>query len=418
MKLNSGLIIKVLYFVIFFNLLFGIFEMFKLPSEIKFINDFLCIIIFIWEIKNFKNILKDNYHKRTIHIIVIMFFIYLFTSILNLVKPQLFIWAFRNVFRFLIIYIASSKLLTIDDYNKILSKFYKIYFFNILVLLYQYFILGLSQDYLGGIFGIGQGCNAGLNIYFCVILIYTTIQYINKKKNIFSFLFIIFSSLVFASFAELKVYYLEFVFIELIICLFYFYKFKVFLIFIISVVGLLVGLEVMKFVFPQHYDVLINLANFKDYANMQSGGYNISRFGAFKEINLLFFKDNLFYNLFGFGFGNCEYSSLALFKSDFYNLYGSYHYMWFTHQMLFLQVGIIGFFGYLYVHIRNIIDIFKIDNNYLDKKNKVFLITLTLIIILNIFYNSFSIVDYSYFIYPLLAICLTKNDSKKIIKKI
>ena len=52
---------------------------------------------------------------------------------------------------------------------------------------------------------------------------------------------------------------------------------KTLLIIIFSIIGLFIGLTLLKIVFPVHYETLINIPKLTKYADMHDGGYGISR---------------------------------------------------------------------------------------------------------------------------------------------
>ena len=117
-----------------------------------------------------------------------------------------------------------------------------------------------------------------------------------------------------------------------------------------SVVGLVAAFILFTQLFPEHAEILMNWTLLLEYTTGSIHGYNISRLNAFTEINRILFEDNIWLNLFGYGFGNCESGSA------FYEIYGHYNYTWFTHQVTFLETGYVGvvlyalFYVMVYVH--------------------------------------------------------------------
>ena len=159
--------------------------------------------------------------------------------------------------------------------------------------------------------------------------------------------------------------------------------------------------------------------------NSTGGGYNISRLNAFSDINSIFFKNDIIDNLFGYGFGNCEYSNVSLFCSEFYNLYGAYNYRWFTSQWIFLETGYAGIISYVFILISDIIYSFKCYRRSWKKDRSLILCCLIMgvICLISVIYNSLLKADYGYVAFFSLAISAIvfkgeKNYVKRNNKKI
>lgn len=218
---------------------------------------------------------------------------------------------------------------------------------NLLLGIYQYRILGKKQDYLGGIFGTAKGCNALLNVYLCFIIAYVTLQYMQKRRSLFYLLLSLASSMILAGLSELKIVFIEIPLIILVIVILSPVRRRLFRVCLTAIIAIIVGLLVLKQLFPDHFAIVVNLEQLIAYGNSEEGSYTLSRFHAFENINKLFFHNDVFQNLFGFGFGNCEYSAYDFLTSSFYKSYGSFNYRWFAHQIMFLETGYIGIFLYL-----------------------------------------------------------------------
>ena len=146
------------------------------------------------------------------------------------------------------------------------------------------------------------------------------------------------------------------------------------------------------------------------------GGYNLSRLSGISNINKIFFNDDFLKNSFGYGFGNCEYSSFEIFTSNFYKIYGDYHYRWFTHLWVFLETGYFGIVSYLLIIISIFFQSFKcIKNkfNQLDFDCIIFTCIISVIMILMFFYNSLLKADFAYLAFFALSISSVIIKSNK-----
>lgn len=417
MKINEKQVKNIVFCIVYFNLYLRVFTtMLKFPAKLSYINDVMLVLILIWLVPNFNNYFKKCSSKLVVMFIFIFVSIVLISATINLVPIHLVLWASRNVLRFFIYFIAIVFTFHKRDIEKLFKIFIHAQWINIVLVLYQFLILNLKQDLLGGIFGIELGGNNGLNIFLVIIYVYTISEYMHKTTTIVNLFFVIISTLFISAIAEIKMFFLEFVTITALVILLLKASRRTLYIVFFSIVGLVIGLEVLNVFFPTHYEVLVNLSNMESYLNQQGGGYNISRFGAFTEINDLFFKDNVIKNLLGIGFGASEYSSFDIFTSSFYHQYGGYNYRRFMHQMLFLETGYMGIASYLCIFIAIAYQAFIYKTaNTKASAYRLFSIIFTLIIIGNIFYNESMRIEFAYLIFPFLAIIpILENKKRKI----
>lgn len=346
MVLGRKQIKRIIYFQLIMVMCMNVLiTMFNVPGTIMYILDVTNIISIIYIIyaKKMQRILKSLNALGLLKLLLILSIVLIVGDIINIVNPLLILWAIRNNFRFFAFFFTCIVILEKEDVEKVFNILCILQIPNLILSFYQYFVLGLNQDYLGGIFGIEQGCNAYTNVYLCIICTYMIGMYIYKKSSLKKVIVISASSLIIAAAAELKVFFIEFVLIIILAVVLTRPNRKTFSIIATAGIMLGIGLNAFKAIFPSAYEDLVNVSKLIEYNTSVIWGYNISRWGAFKEINQIFFKNNIIANLFGYGFGNCEYSSFDFFTSDFYRKYGNYHYRWFAHQHWFLEGGYLGF---------------------------------------------------------------------------
>ena len=356
--------------------------------------------------KKFRVVFSRIKYRSAKYIIFLIFFVSTLTAIFNLVPLQLYIWAFRNTFRFFVFFAACVTVLDTEDIDGIFDILYKFQYLNIVLCLLEYFVWGYKQDCLGGIFGIERRCNGAQNIYFCILLTWALSKYLAKKLNIIHLLVVMLSVLIISALAELKIFYIEFVLIVIMVVFLSRPSFKLGIIIAVGFVGFNFSLDLLKEVFPHQYNVLVNTNTFLDYFNSSgTGGYNISRMSAFKEINDRFFNNSVIRNLFGYGFGACEYSSFSLFTSQFYKQYSALNYRIFAHVMIFLETGYVG----LILFILFFIDaaryaILRIKELGIYRYHAIIAIVFSMMCIINLWYNNALKIEYSYMAYFVLAI--------------
>lgn len=408
--------------IIFLLLCAGFFREFPFLSSIHYLTDVVTLILFMGVIRERKTLVQMS-EKYVLFSMMIYMGICVLSVLVNGGKFALILWASRNTYRFFVFYCACICFLKIEDILKFFNFIVKLQYINcILVILeYAYFTIwperqtGLKQDLIGGIFGIQTGCNSSLNIFLCMVF---TIGIINilqagilKKK----WILLCMSTILCATFAELKVFYLEMglIFVGCVVILFKRKKMKLIIkLAIILLAAGAIGLQLMYNIYPYSRGVFTNYQHYEN--GISRGSYRIGRMHAFERINELFFNDSLKYNLLGLGFGNCEYSKSNIFVSDFYRLYGEYNYRWFTHQMLFLETGLLGVVSFasvfVVVGIQAVVRLMK-KKEY--KNLTLFAGIMAGIFLVNIFYNCNIRTDSAYINYLCLAIVPILNKQKE-----
>lgn len=410
-KLNIGK--KLIYFQIVFNMFVKfLIAPLGLPSLLNYVTDIVTLMLLVVIIKNTLKIFKKIRYMSAIFCIGLFSLVVVLGALYNGVPPTLFVWAIRNTFRFFVFFVACIVILEPEDVSRIFSMLYAFQYLNIVLCLYEYFILGYKQDYLGGLFGVEKGCNGGLNLYFCLLVIYGISGYLSKKVNLYRLTFIVASTLLLSALAELKFFYVEFVII-VAMCLFLAKPtVKLFFLILASLVFLQIALMILEKIFPEQYAVLMDFNELMKYFSSTEGGYKISRGQAFSRINQLFFHDDLMLNLFGFGFGNCEMSQF--FTSDFFLAYEGYHYRAFAHAMIFLETGFIGLTTYILFYvdcIRYSLANLKILSKHRD--HIIIVIVLSFIMVINLWYNMALRIEYAYMLYFVLAIVAIDRKTEK-----
>lgn len=414
MKLKiKSLIYFQIYFVMICRFLTSVLHF---PQFIKYVPDVIAVILmmtmFIYDTPQ-----KIRTKQRfTLNCLIFILFTYsICTSIFNAVPLMFVIWAIRVTFRFYIFYIACTKYLKMDDVEKIFSSFEKIFIINGILVLYQFLVAGYEGDYLGGIFGIETGCNGYMNVFFVIMLIYEMNSYYNKKIGATKFAFYIISMLAMAGISELKIFYVETVIAFLGLLLVNKPSKRTVKFLIICVVGLIVGLNVIKNVFPEAYLILFDLDEISKYLSASwSGGSEVARTTAIPFINRKFMNNSIIRELFGLGFGNCEMSSF--FETPFAEKFANTNYRNFSFAMQYLETGLIGLILYASFFVVLLIDVIKGKCNEKTQVWKNFLIVYIILIGLNVWYNDTCKSDCAYLIYFCLAIFTIYQKDKCVIE--
>lgn len=401
---NKLLIYGVILWVILEELLISLLG---LPSMLRYINDvvilFLCVVC-ICNTGRIISIFRQTGYSGVLAAILLYSVCVLMSAILNGVSVLLFLWAVRNTFRFLAFYMICIFVLDQEDIQRLLQWLCGLQWLNLILALFEYFVLHQKQDQLGGLFGTEVGCNTLLNIYLCFVVAYVMLQYLSKKKSLLYLLVSVISAMLIAALSELKVFYIEIILITFLALLLAKEKKRALVILLITAGALAVGLVVIRQLFPYHFAVLTNYNRLVEYVASEDGGYHLSRLHAFSNINRLFFQGNIQQNLLGFGFGSCEYSSFDFLTSAFYRKYGMYNYRWFSNQMMFLETGYLGVILYIAILAAILFSTWKSRRkspDTYDTKNLV--IIMCIITMITLWYNASVRTECGYLIYFILA---------------
>ena len=339
-----------LYWLMFYGVLR---DLVGVPGYVAYVLDLFNIILISYVIVNGKMIKYRN--SRVGLSIILSFFC---STVIGLIavegSPILYIWGFRNIFRYYAYFISCIALLDISDVLEIIPKFKKIYIINFFICLVE-LGLGYSGDNIGGIFGTQRGCNGYLNFFMIVISAIYVTEYLEKKIGLMQTMIAIMSCFFLMAIAELKVYLFELPVIILIGMLNAKFSFRKIIIIMLGVCGIAVGISMLGHYFESSgldfftSDAITKYMGDRGYTN--SG--DLSRMNAVSQLYERFLNGNLLGTLFGIGLGNASYSAaFSFFNSRFYLLNQALHYQWFTDAIIFIETGTVGLMLYELFFIR------------------------------------------------------------------
>ena len=344
-EFGSKLIFFQLMYIVVYNLLT---DYLSLPNAVSYLVDLINIAVFIW-LLIYRRTFIDLYRLRLQYVLYAVFLLIAvawMTALLNAVSPMLVLWSTRNALRFFPFFFAVIIFWDKRSADIFSRALILLQIPNLLLCLFQFYIEDLRGDYLGGIFGKEQGCNAYLNIFLMVVVTLVVEKYLHGRINVVITGATCLSALLLAAMAELKIL---FVMVPLIIIASFVLNkptLKTVLLAVLISIGLVIAVNLIVIFFPSREDTFSSLKSLLNVGKETTGGYYLPRFGAFSAINEYFFHGSPVRNLIGFGFGNCDYSHFDFLTSDFFLKYGASNYQWFSHMMWFLQTGYLGIFAY------------------------------------------------------------------------
>lgn len=377
------------------------------PTSISYGLDLLNLIVlfFLLYARNSRQRI-NGYKAKSVYFSAILLMIFCcFSAVLNLVPFPQFLLSCRNALRFFPFFFSVFLFWDEARLQKLVRFLVYFQLVNFLIIIYQHYALGFAGDYLGGIFGNNQGCNGYLNIYMCITVALVIERFLHKNEKLWMLVFTCVSWMLVAALAELKVAFIEIPIIIMIAVLLDKPSFKTVVVVFLVVIAVVMGINLIVLKFPQWANSFTSVNALLAVGSNIGGDYNISRTNAFSEINRLFFDNSIFYNIFGLGFGNCEYSSVGMLTSEFYKSYGFLNYGWFSHQMWFLQCGYIGVIGLFSFLANCAIWITKNKHIYKDEYGYgSFGQILMIILMINFVYNATFITEIGYIAFMALAI--------------
>jgi hypothetical protein len=335
-----------IYFqIVYVLIILWLNDLLELPSSTLYVTDIVTVAALLSCPKGSWSRLRKLGTSALIWVFAVFCIVLFLGDVAHAVKPTLVLWGIRNTFRFFAFGYACASILNREDIDGFFHMFFWFQVLNICISIIQY-AMGFDGDHLGGIFGTVTGCNGYTNVFFCILLAYYSLAFVDGRERFWKFVFIASSTLVIAALSELKLFYFEAAAIVIFAVLCRANKPRSFMLLLVTLMVFIIALQIFSVVFPNAYEMLTNFDELMDYSTDNTGaveGYNISRINAFSDINQFIFHGNLSLNLFGVGFGNAGYSQFSVFTSTFYGVYGYLNYLFFTTQTWFIETGYVGF---------------------------------------------------------------------------
>ena len=391
-------------------LLSFLIEFLKIPDFVKYTIDLAWVGLFV-----ILFVCKQIRVKKEIAPFVIFIGIWLLYVIVgyifNYQSPFYFLWGIRNNFRFYVAFIAYTTFLDKDDISSSLKIVDGLFWVNMVVSFVQFFILGYQQDYLGGIFGVGRGCNAYSSVLFAFVVSKSLLQYFNGKEKSWLCFLKCGVSLILAAMAELKFYFVLFILMVIIAMIMTKFSWRQLLTFVLVAIMTMFAGSLLTIIFGENnqlsLETIFELTTSENYASTQD-------LGRISAIPILSKKilTQWYERLFGMGIGNCDTSAFAICNTPFFQRYEYLHYSWFSSAFLFLETGYVGLLlnlsFYVLIIIFSIKQINKKENEPIYCKMA---IIFAIICIILTFYNSALRKEIGYIAYFVLALPFIVNKS-------
>lgn len=397
-------------FLIYCSTALAVTYMFGLPKILLYSVDALNVGLAFYCLYFCKFKIKKK-HNRSMKIVAFLLAVSITIGyFLNQQSVLLFLWGARNNYRGVLFMFICMTLMKSCQKKDALQFFDKMFWIHILFVLYQFFVMGCSGDYIGGVFGVTQGGNSGNNLMLCIISTIALWKYLHKEYNILNLLIRVGVCFAVAAVAELKFFFVEIFIIIAILLLLNGGLSRKIKALLAMFCGLVIGLYLLYAIFPQWvgYFTLDHFIKLLD-GGRKLNGASIDRFSSLPEIYRIFYSGKGAKFLFGYGLGTADYSlSYSFLTSHIYTKYYYTGYSQLSYAFLFIELGAIGFV--LYSLLIAVPVIKGIKNKDRDEYNSI-TVVIGILCLLLLFYDVTMKIEPQYFAFFVLSMPFWNKDS-------
>jgi len=322
----------------------------NLPSPLDYIR-YLCDgIILCWCLGDFIGIIQKSAKLRRDRMVFVLwvcaFLVYTFVVyICNYQSAAYYLWGIRMNFRGYIVFLRILHQINEDDAEEWLWLLDFLFWINAGLAFFQFFIGGVRQDYLGGVFGTEARTNGHMLIFLSIVVVKSQFELFEHKEKLWICLTKCTISLLIAAMAELKFYILLFVFQMVLVAVLTRFSWKKVVVMSLcaSVVSLAMSLLAQWFSSSGKFDIAVVIE--KAFQENYASANDVNRFSAISTLSHKILQDPVD-RIFGLGLGNCDKAGFAFLRTPFYEKYSALHYSFFAAPMVFLETGYLGLVFY------------------------------------------------------------------------
>ena len=339
------------------------------PDVIKLFSDFLTVILSLQVILNF-NKTKTLNIRKPLFFIILFFISATFSSIISGSSISFYLFGLRTYYKLFIYFLACTIFLKREDLDKLMKFLLMILPIDTLVVLFQYFILGLEDDYIGGLFGTVQGCNGESNIYLTITCIIAITFYVSKKIKLWYCNIIILQCCMIAAISELKILFFTLALILMVVFIFNYSNKRAIIILVSSFFFLSIGIFAFLIIYPGWITMFTDFGSFLretaagTYGSSNTLGRTIA--GPYVLQNILMEPVQKIFGV-GLGYGD-RYLSM---KSNFFARYESLSFNLFAYVIIIIEVGILGLILFCLIFASILYESMRVINK-IEKEKKIY----------------------------------------------
>lgn len=324
-------------------------ELLPIPRAFMLFVDAAWAILLILLIKNVSIFFDASTPVKILLGVVLAFFL---STVLGFLlggqSPLYYAWGLRNNLCFFVFFFGCILFLPGKEIPDCLQALDILFWLHFVIAVFQFVVLGKSQDFLGGIFGTSIGCNAFANVFQMIIVSRSILRYFNHEEGTLLCMAKCGAALVVAALGEIKVFFFEFAAIALLAMLFTRFSKRKIVLLAGGAVGIVLAILLLDSITPGWAN-WFRPSNIWAYV-VDAGGYtgagDMNRLTAI-PLSWNNFLTTLPQKIFGLGLGNCDSSPIYFLTSDFYNDNAYLRYNWFTSSMILLETGFVGTLLYI-----------------------------------------------------------------------
>lgn len=324
-------------------------ELLPIPRALMLFVDLAWGLLFLLLLKNAQELIRVSSSVKILLGIVTAFFLSTIAGFFfSGQSPLLYAWGLRNNLCFFVFFFGCVLFLPGEQLENCLKGLDILFWIHFVVAVFQFVVLGKSQDFLGGIFGTSIGCNAFANVFQMIIVTRSILRYFNREEGTLLCMAKCGAALVVAALGEIKVFFFEFAAIALLAMLFTRFSKRKIVLLAGGAVGIVLAILLLDAITPgwANWFRPSNIWAYVVDAEGYTGAGDMNRLTAI-PLSWNNFLHTIPQKLFGLGLGNCDSSPIYFFTSTFYNSYAHLRYNWFTSSMILLETGLLGTLLYL-----------------------------------------------------------------------
>lgn len=326
------------FFVRFLTIQIGI------PEVIKYFFDYLTLILLLQIILH-ANKTKNINIRKPLFFIVLFIVVTIISTIYNNSDFVLFFWGVRLNFRFYIFFLACVFFLKRNDIDNILNFFMFMLPLNTILVIYQYFIMDLRFDYVGGFFGTHVSSHSEQVPFLILVNLIAIVFYVESKINLVQMILYLGMIMFTAAIAEIKILYILLPIFVILVSILSFPNIRSVQLIIISVIFIPISFSFMLILYPEWVSQLgnIRLAIFNTAVDEYGDQGALGRLtaGSYLLKNIII---EPFQRIFGIGFGNADH--FMSYSSSFLDRYETLNYNIFRYTVVMIELGIVGLVVY------------------------------------------------------------------------
>lgn len=309
-------------------------------SYLKYLPDAILLALLLLSFRQKKMMIRRDI--LPLLLIAIGFFVYcLVIYVIQYQSIAYFLWGFRNKFRYYIAFFTFISYLDEEDVSTWFKVMDILFWVNAVLSAFQFFVLGVGGDFLGGIFGLAGASNGFTLCFLCVVIGKTLLEAFDGSEAFWKSMLKCVVSIAVAAMAELKFYFFVFVVLMIGATILTRFSIKKMAFLMVGFVALMIGALLLAEWFGSYGFLSLEELWASATKDSYASDGDINRLSAVTTLAERILTNPL-QQVFGLGLGNCDTSAFAVCNTPFYRRYGYLHYTWFTSAMTFLETGYLG----------------------------------------------------------------------------